>query len=141
MTIDIEAIEIARAIATARGPKEGGRSGLTVLLADHRDAKAVLDLIRAKEKEAAQKVVSSRITKEAINLLTPEHGRMSCTDEGQQNAGRDESGYPRCSRCYLLYRMGMGESLEAIRERVNIDISISPKYTTKTVEVREVIPD
>jgi chorismate mutase len=143
--MNIEEIEIAREIASAKGPDGGAPSGLTVLPMDHKAAKRVLALIERKAAEAEQKAAkarqAARLTKEIIDILTPEHERTSCSDENQSNAYRNEMGYPRCARCYLLCRMEYGETLASVRERVNVEVAITPKYQSKTVEVKEVIPD
>lgn len=47
---------------------------------------------------------------DTVNLLAPEHGRTSCTDlESNGNEYFNEFGYPRCTRCALLYYVVHGE--------------------------------
>lgn len=45
-----------------------------------------------------------------INLLIPKHDRTSCSDtDWEANAYANEQGYPRCSRCALLYKIHTGK--------------------------------
>ena len=60
------------------------------------------------------------ITQEIIDILTPKHGRISCSDEDPCNGGYDiedrlfqgiviERSWkyrPRCNRCFLLDHIG-----------------------------------
>ena len=65
------------------------------------------------------------LTKEIIDVLTPEHGRTSCDDDNISNSfggwtgkynedtGQKVIRYPRCNRCYLLDNIGSDiDSLE-----------------------------
>lgn len=142
--IDIDEREIATEIASAKGPEGIGAvavNGTRVLDSDRKAAKNVLALIRRKEAEQEKRAADGLLTRATINILAPGHDRTSCSDRSVSNGDRNEEGYPRCVRCYLLLRMDMSESLAQIRERVEIRTNISPKYTTKTVEVQEVIRD
>ena len=64
-----------------------------------------------------------KITKEVIEILTPEHGRTSCSDDFPQNGYPNANGYYRCNRCALLRILenGYGE------DEVTIDVSVSVK--------------
>ncbi len=84
---------------------------------------------------------SDLLTMATINILTPRHDRTSCNDQTNNNCYRNDDGYPDCARCYLLWRMDMGETLSQVLERVEITVTIGPKHTTETVEVKKVIPD
>jgi hypothetical protein len=58
------------------------------------------------------------LTREIINILTPVHGRTSCSDTKQINGcggwtgkynedtGKKVINYPDCNRCYLLNHEG-----------------------------------
>lgn len=40
--------------------------------------------------------------RELINIIQPEHGRKSCSDEDLNNGFYSNDGYTRCMRCTLL---------------------------------------
>ncbi len=83
----------------------------------------------------------SKLDVGVIDILTPHHDRTSCGDATYENCYRNEDGYPRCARCYLLRCMDLGETLSQVRERVEISVVIRPKYVIETVQVKKVIPD
>jgi hypothetical protein len=42
------------------------------------------------------------VTRAALDVLVPEHGRTSCSDDNRINGFGPSGGYPRCDRCALL---------------------------------------
>lgn len=77
------------------------------------------------------------ITPAVIDLLCPEHGRTSCSDDNICNASGGWSGrfdpdtgkkvwwIPRCSRCYLLDNLG--RNFEDLELEVNVNVYLEPK--------------
>jgi len=47
------------------------------------------------------------LTRELIDVLTPEHDRTSCDDTDLANAYVVSNSYVRCVRCHLLDNVGM----------------------------------
>jgi hypothetical protein len=93
------------------------------------------------------------ITKELVNILTPEHGRTSCSDENVCNGyckiedkkykgvviERSWDCYPRCNRCFLLLHIGedtenVGQVNGGIRVVPDIDLEIIQPKVKITVE-------
>jgi len=90
-----------------------------------------------------------KITKELVNILTPEHGRTSCSDDDPSNGScgikdREFQGivierswdyYPRCNRCFLLDRVGEDtENVCGIRVVPNIELEIIQPKVKVTIE-------
>jgi hypothetical protein len=77
------------------------------------------------------------ITKEWVDIVTPNHGRTSCDDNNlansfggwngkyNRNTGKKEIDYPRCNRCYLLDHIG--ENTEDLEFEITPTISLSFK--------------
>lgn len=57
-------------------------------------------------------------TFEFIDLLFPEHGRTSCSDDNLNN-GLEEDGSFRCDRCFLLEIANGRVSPEKFKEIIN----------------------
>ena len=75
-----------------------------------------------------------------IDILVPEHGRTSCSDENLDNQYRHpESGYARCLRCYLLSRLGEVEYIEDLP--IIITVGHEPKMVKETVTIERPMPD
>jgi hypothetical protein len=89
------------------------------------------------------------ITKELINILTPEHGRTSCSDDNPCNASytiedrkllgvvisKSWERYPRCNRCFLLDNIGEDtENVCGIRVVPTIELEIIQPKVKITVE-------
>jgi hypothetical protein len=65
-----------------------------------------------------------KLTREAVDIFRPKHGRTSCDDNNLCNGyggwtgkydpdtGRKVIRYPRCNRCYLLEHVG--EEIETL---------------------------
>lgn len=54
--------------------------------------------------------VNDKDLKTFINKISPKHNRTSCDDENSNgNEYFNEMGYPRCTRCTLLYYLRNGE--------------------------------
>jgi hypothetical protein len=89
-----------------------------------------------------------KLTQETIDLLTPRHGRSSCSDEHPSNGDyvianlradwapgspiihrKLESG-PRCNRCYFL------EHLDEETENLELDMSISIFFSPRQPKVK-----
>lgn len=65
------------------------------------------------------------LTQNVIDILTPTHDRTSCdnNDTSLENGYKNDIGYPRCNRCYLLL------NIESDTENLDMDINVflSPK--------------
>ena len=74
------------------------------------------------------------LTKEAIDILCPKHGRTSCSDDDLANSYGGWSGrydpdtgkksiiWPRCTRCYLLNHIGEDVSKLEFRPDVCLEL-------------------
>lgn len=78
---------------------------------------------------AKTKTTLRKLTPEMIDLLFPEHGRTSCSDEHKDNAftikkpdGRVEG--PRCNRCFMLVHKGALDP----RFQIEVLLTISDGY-------------
>lgn len=90
------------------------------------------------------------ITKEVIDVLTPNHGRTSCSDENPCNGNYEIRDYkfqgvviekswehmPRCNRCFLLDHLGYDTDLMTDIKIVS-DISLILKQPKIKVTVEE----
>ena len=78
-----------------------------------------------------------KITKEWVDQITPEHDRISCSDENMSNGygsilpsfdihtGLHEVRYPRCNRCYLLDNIGC--DTDDLDFKIRVDVILKPK--------------
>lgn len=69
-----------------------------------------------------------KLTQEVIDIIAPNHGRTSCSDERiingyggwsgkyDRDTGHKEIRVPRCTRCYLLNNLG--EDVESLEFRI-----------------------
>lgn len=90
------------------------------------------------------------ITKEVIDVLTPNHGRTSCSDENPCNGGykiechkfqgvvieKMWKDFPRCNRCFLLDHLGYDTDLMTDIKIVS-EISLILKQPKIKVTVEE----
>ena len=79
-------------------------------------------------------VIDMKITREWVNIVTPEHERTSCSDDNLYNASGGWEGkynpntgkkviyYPRCNRCYLLDNVGL--DLEVLDFAVTVHVEL-----------------
>jgi len=64
--------------------------------------------LRKKEAEKTRKLALAKVkltenlTKEMIDLITPEHGQTTCCDDNIINGWSEIGCIPRCNRCALL---------------------------------------
>jgi len=89
------------------------------------------------------------LTRDVINILTPTHGRTSCSDTDPSNGSyklkeeklqgivisRRYEWTPRCSRCFLLDHEGCDTDLMEIK--VIPEIRLEPKQPKVKITVEE----
>lgn len=77
------------------------------------------------------------ITRELVDLIAPEHGRTSCSDEDPSNWYQNGQGYVRCIRCSLLKHLD--EPISALPVHLHISVDQTPKTVAKVVH--EIVRD
>lgn len=90
-------------MAAATAKKEAADREAEALQARVREACAVRDAAEARAKTADEQIRAARdealvsiLTPEVVDILAPEHGRRSCSDQDTRND------YDGCARCALL---------------------------------------
>lgn len=76
--------------------------------------------------------------REFINEIAPTHQRTSCNEENwyrTANYYMNESGYPRCVRCALLYRLHFGVfPYDAVPEVVTLVFRVDVPKTNEMIQ-------
>lgn len=80
---------------------------------------------------------NKEVTQEILDLIVPNHGRTSCNDTSLSNYCQNDSGLPRCNRCYLMTKVGQKFGELAVQFKLAAEV----RFEEKTVVQRTIIFD